>query len=77
MFYLLSDNRTAVSSAERLCAYVLAWPLILLEHLGGVEDFMGRATPEQLRVVWFGWSVLWIYYFVLLASWQRRRGNPR
>lgn len=71
-FYLLSDNRTSLSSAERLFAYLLAWPLILLEHAGRVEDFMGRATPEQHRTIWFAWIGLWVYYYVVLAFWQRR-----
>ena len=73
LFYLMSENRTQISSAERLVAYVLAWPLIQIEHLGGVEDFMGDATPEHHAALWSAWITLWIYYFVLLAFWHRRR----
>lgn len=73
LFYLLADNRTELSSAERLLAYVLAWPLIQIEHLGGVEDFMGRATPADHAALWTAWIALWVYYFVLLSFWQQRR----
>ena len=73
VFYLLSDNRTSLSSAELLGAYLLAWPLILIEHLGGVRDFMGRPTSAQLRAVWSAWIGLWVYYYMLLALWQRWR----
>ncbi len=72
-FYLLSCNHTPLNSAERLCAYLLAWPLIVLEHLGGVEDFIGSYTPAQKWTVWSAWIALWGYYYLLLAFWQRRR----
>jgi hypothetical protein len=75
VFYLLSDNRTPLSSAERSCAYLLAWPLIVREHLGGVNDFMGRYAPADKWVVWSAWIGLWVYYYLLLAFWQGRRRN--
>jgi len=73
VFYLLSDRGTPLSSAERLCAFLLAWPLIFVERLGGVKDFMGRPTLEQHGVVWSAWIALWIYYYVVLMYWQRLR----
>jgi hypothetical protein len=67
MLYLLTDNHTPLSHAERFFAYLLAWPLIELEHLGGVADL---AVPD--RPVWPAWLSLWIYYYLLVALWQRR-----
>jgi len=72
-FYALSDNHTSLSSAERLCAYVMAWPLIPLEHLGGVKNLTVPSTPAEHRTAWFAWIGLWIYYYAPLASWRRRR----
>jgi len=76
LLFLLSYNHTPLSSAECLGAYLLAWPLILIEHMGGVEDFMGRPVPEQQRVIWSGWIALWVYYYVLHALWRRMRRLP-
>jgi len=72
-FYLLSYNHTPLSSAERICAYLLAWPLIVRELLGGVDDFEGRYLPAGKWVVWSAWIGLWVYYYLLLAFWQGKR----
>jgi hypothetical protein len=73
VFHLISDNSSPLSFAELLCGYLLAWPLILIEHWGGVEDFMGRSTPAQHWAIWSAWSGLWVYYYVLLAFWRKMR----
>ncbi len=72
ILYLLSYNYTPLSPAERFLAYLLAWPLIVREHLGGVDDFMGRNTQADKWAVWSAWIGLWIYYYLLVALWQRR-----
>jgi hypothetical protein len=81
LFYLLSGEVKSPSYyAERFVAYLLAWPLIVREHLGGVNDFMGRYTPSDKWVVWSAWIGLWIYYYcwLLFALRGRTRGEaPR
>ena len=70
ILYLLSYNHTPLSPAERFFAYLLAWPLIVREHLGGVDDFMGRNTQADKWAVWSAWIGLSIYYYLLVAFWQ-------
>jgi len=49
----------------------LAWPLIVREHLGGVDDFMGSNTQADKWAVWSAWIGLSIYYYLFVALWQR------
>ena len=72
VLYLLSDNHTPLNPEERFFAYLLAWPLIVREHLGGVNDFIGRYTRADKWAVWSAWLGLWIYYYLLVTFWQGR-----
>ena len=76
LLYLSSYSHTPLASAERCFAYLLAWPLIVREHLGGVDDFMGRNTQADRWAVWTAWIGLLIYYYLLVALWQSLFRKP-
>jgi len=76
--YLLSDNSRQsepIRLVEGLCGYLLIWPVLLVQKIGGVNPVHYSTKWEPVKTV--SWLATYVYYYCLVAIVDQIRRKSR
>jgi hypothetical protein len=67
--YLLSINDVAENipyrTFESLCAYLLIWPVLVIQQLAGVSPVHYGASWEPIKTL--SWAATFVYYYAVVS----------
>ena len=69
VLYLLRHSNQPLHSAAFCLGYLLIWPVLLIQYLGGSNPMHFHASFDPVKAL--SWIGLWIYYYLVIVLCER------